>query len=148
MQATWTAGRRTGQEIVAKMNNQDIAEIFRQIAEILEIQGENTFRIRAYQKAAQNIAALEKDVAEIAKEGRLREIPGIGKDLDEKIKEILRKEYKESLSIEGGIKLSVSIFKRILGKNFDVDRLEAAYIGAKDKKFIRLSAEELSKFAK
>jgi len=67
---------------------------------------------------------------------------------DEKIKEILRKEYKESLSIEGGIKLSVSIFKRILGKNFDVDRLEAAYIGAKDKKFIRLSAEELSKFAK
>ena len=67
---------------------------------------------------------------------------------DEKIKEILRKEYKESLSIDGGIKLSVSIFKRILGKNFDVDRLEAAYIGLKDKKFIRLSAEELSKFAK
>ena len=67
---------------------------------------------------------------------------------DEKIKEILRKEYRENLSIESGIKLAASIFKRILGKNFDVERLEASYIGTKDKKFIRLTPDELSKLAK
>lgn len=67
---------------------------------------------------------------------------------DEKIKEMLRKEYKESLSIEGGLKLALSIFKRILGKNFDVDRLEAAYISSKDKKFTRLAGEDLHRYAR
>jgi len=67
---------------------------------------------------------------------------------DEKIKEMLRKEYKETLSIESGIKLAVSIFKRILGKNFDSDRMEAAFVSSKDRKFTRLSGDELAKFAK
>ena len=67
---------------------------------------------------------------------------------DEKIKEILRKEYKESLTIDGGVKLAVSIFKRILGKNFDADRLEAAYVSVKDRRFTRMSPEELSKYSK
>ena len=67
---------------------------------------------------------------------------------DDKIKDMLRKEYKESLTMESGIKLAASIFKRILGKNFDMDRLEAAYVSLKDKKFIRMSSDELSKALK
>ncbi|MBN3039193.1 MAG: DNA polymerase/3'-5' exonuclease PolX [Candidatus Omnitrophica bacterium] len=72
------------------MNNKEIAEIFYQIAEILEIQGENRFRIRAYQKAAQTITSLGTDLSDIAGKGALEEIPGIGKDLANKINEILK----------------------------------------------------------
>jgi len=67
---------------------------------------------------------------------------------DEKLKEILRKEYKDSMNIEVCIKLALSIFKRVLGKNFDVSRFEAAYIKTKEKTFTRLSGEDLKKFSK
>jgi len=66
---------------------------------------------------------------------------------DEKMKEILEKEYKENLTIEGCLKLGLSIFKRVLGKNFDSDRFEAAYID-ENKKFKKLAGEELSKLLK
>ncbi|TRZ49522.1 MAG: DNA polymerase/3'-5' exonuclease PolX [Dehalococcoidia bacterium] len=72
------------------MKNKEVAEVFRQIAEILEIQGENSFRIRAYLKAAQNIQSLGRDIAELTKAQELEKIPGIGKDLAQKIKEIVR----------------------------------------------------------
>lgn len=72
------------------MKNKEVAEIFRQIAEILEIQGDNPFRIRAYLKAAQNIESFSQDIADIAEKDKLEEIPGIGKDLAGKIKEIVK----------------------------------------------------------
>jgi len=71
------------------MKNKLIAEIFKDIAEILEIRGENFFKIRAYEKAAQNIESLSEDIEAFAKDDRLKDIPGIGKDLKEKIKEII-----------------------------------------------------------
>jgi len=67
---------------------------------------------------------------------------------DERIKELLRKEYKESTNIEAGMKLAISIFKRILGKSFDIERFEAASIKQKEKQFTRLSLDELRKYAK
>ncbi len=70
------------------MKNKLIAGIFKQIAEILEIKGENHFRIRAYERAGQNIESLPEDIEAFVKEGRLKDIPGVGKDLEEKIKEI------------------------------------------------------------
>jgi len=71
------------------MKNKLIAEIFKNIAEMLEIKGENFFKIRAYEKAAQNIESLPGDIEAFAKDDRLKDIPGIGKDLEEKIKEIV-----------------------------------------------------------
>ena len=50
------------------MKNKLIAEIFRDIAEILEIKGENHFRIRAYERASQNIEALLDDIDIFVKE--------------------------------------------------------------------------------
>jgi len=67
---------------------------------------------------------------------------------DEKIKEMLAKEYKESLTTEGALKLALNIFKRILGKKFDLERIEAVVISQKDKKFKRMIGSELSKFNK
>src|SRR3989338_7394863 len=68
------------------MKNQEIAKIFNDIADILEIKNENPFRIRAYRRAAQNIDGLAGDIADI-QEAELKEIPGIGQDLADKIRE-------------------------------------------------------------
>ncbi|HUI44403.1 MAG TPA: DNA polymerase/3'-5' exonuclease PolX [Nitrospirota bacterium] len=70
------------------MKNQQIAKIFSEIAELLELKGENMFRIRAYQRAAQNLDGLSKDVSGLSRE-ELESIPGIGKDLAAKIREYL-----------------------------------------------------------
>jgi DNA polymerase (family 10) len=72
------------------MKNKEVAEIFRKTAQLLEIKGDNPFRIRAYERAAQTIESLTKDIEELAKEGRLENLPGIGADLAGKIKEILK----------------------------------------------------------
>ena len=71
------------------MKNTEIAEIFRDIANILEIKSENRFRIRAYERAAQNIESLSEDIENFIKDDRLTEIPGIGKDLSRRIKEYI-----------------------------------------------------------
>ena len=70
------------------MKNQQIAVVFSEIASLLELSGENPFRIRAYQRAALNIGGLSQDVAEMTDE-ELRAIPGIGPDLVEKIRQFL-----------------------------------------------------------
>jgi DNA polymerase (family 10) len=71
------------------MKNQEIARIFNEIADLLEIKGENPFRIRAYRRAAQNIEGLPKSVEEIPKEELLK-VPGIGQDLAGKIEEYIK----------------------------------------------------------
>lgn len=71
------------------VHNADIARIFEEIADLLEIQGENPFRIRAYRTAARTIFELGQDIpAFLAAGGDLDSLPGIGRDLEEKIKEI------------------------------------------------------------
>ncbi|MBS1127211.1 MAG: hypothetical protein H6Q93_1200, partial [Nitrospirae bacterium] len=71
------------------MKNAGIAGIFNNIADLLEIKGENPFRIRAYRKAAFTVTALGKDLASLS-EGELLEIPGVGHDLASKIEEYLK----------------------------------------------------------
>jgi len=68
------------------MLNLEISGIFRDIATILEIKGENVFRVRAYERAAQNIEGIP-NLENYIKEDRLKDIPGIGHDLSERIKE-------------------------------------------------------------
>lgn len=69
------------------MTNPEIADAFDQIADILEFQGENQFRVRAYRNAARTIRDLPESVAAIAADSRrkLTDIEGIGKDLADKI---------------------------------------------------------------
>lgn len=71
------------------MKNQEVVKVFNDIADILEIKGENLFRIRAYRKAAQNIESLSQDLDSMIERKALEEIPGIGKDLAQKIEEII-----------------------------------------------------------
>ena len=71
------------------MKNAEIASIFTALADLLEIKGENPFRIRAYRRAALSVNSLGKDIAALS-EADLLEIPGIGKDLAGKITEYLK----------------------------------------------------------
>jgi DNA polymerase (family 10) len=71
------------------MKNFEVARLFDLMADVLELRGENPFRIRAYRRAAQNVESLTEDVETVAREGRLDDVPGIGKDLAGKIAEYL-----------------------------------------------------------
>lgn len=70
--------------------NATIAAVFEQIADLLDIQGANPFRIRAYRNAARTIGGLGSDVKALLEQGTdLRDLPGIGDDLAVKIREIV-----------------------------------------------------------
>ncbi|MBI3576315.1 MAG: DNA polymerase/3'-5' exonuclease PolX [Gammaproteobacteria bacterium] len=72
------------------IHNADIAAIFDEIADLLEIQGENPFRIRAYRNAARQLESMGVPAADmLAKGENLTELPGIGDDLAAKIREIV-----------------------------------------------------------
>lgn len=71
------------------MNNTDIADSLQEIAELLELKQESTFRIRAYENAAKIVGGMTEDVRTIDTEGRLTDIKGIGKGIAERIDELV-----------------------------------------------------------
>lgn len=71
------------------MKNIEISNIFSNIGEFLQIRGDASFRIRSYEKAARVIADLTVDVSELIEAGKFQNIPGIGKTIEEKTREIL-----------------------------------------------------------
>jgi DNA polymerase (family X) len=86
-----------------RMTNKEIAQLFENIADLLEIKGESIHRILAYRNAGQTIHELPRDLNAIHAEGKLTEISGIGKTLAEKIEELLttgQLEFYEKLITE------------------------------------------------
>ncbi len=71
------------------MKNFEIAKLFYEMADLLEIKGENVFRVRAYHRAAENLESLTEEIEAVAQRGDLQKIPGIGKDLAARIGEYL-----------------------------------------------------------
>lgn len=67
---------------------------------------------------------------------------------DEQIKETLRSEFNDQMTIEEGIKFALGIFKKIMGKNFEIERFDAGYVKNADAKLVRLHGEHLKKYAK
>jgi len=73
------------------VHNRQIAEIFGRLADLLEIEGANPFRVRAYRNAARVVAGHPRGLADLVAEGAdLSDLPGIGKDLAAKIATIVR----------------------------------------------------------
>jgi DNA polymerase (family 10) len=69
------------------MNNADVSRLFSRLATMLEIDGANPFRVRAYRVGARIVEEQSESVVSLAaEEGRLEELPGIGKDLAQKIR--------------------------------------------------------------
>ncbi len=85
------------------MNNRELADVFTLIANLSEIKGEIIYKTLAYRKAAESLQELGRDVNEYWKEGKLEDIPGVGKAISEKIDELLRTgklEFLEKLENE------------------------------------------------
>src|SRR5438128_354793 len=86
-----SAGRTTSEaDRILFMQNADVARVFDEVADLLEIQGANPFRVRAYRNAARTIGDLTESVAGILAdpERSLVDLPGIGADLAAKIRTI------------------------------------------------------------
>ncbi len=107
------------------MKNLEISAIFREIANILEIKGDNPFRIRAYERAAQNIEGLTEDIEDFVRDDRLMDIPGVGKDLADKIKEYVQ---------TGKIKAYEDLKKKVPGGLLDL--LNIPSVGPKTAKLL------------
>lgn len=82
-------GKRSPRELT--VHNADVAAIFDEIADLLQIEGANPFRVRAYRTGARTLRDLPREVSEMVERGEdLTALPGIGKDLAGKIEEILK----------------------------------------------------------
>jgi DNA polymerase (family 10) len=87
------------------MTNIEIADVFRELANLLEKKKENWFKIRAYRKVAGEIEKLTVDLSQLAVEDKLREIPGVGDAIQKKITEMLstgKLQLLEKLKTEAG----------------------------------------------
>lgn len=87
-----TARRRQRRPPAPNIENAEIARVFREMADVLEVEGANPFRIRAYRTAARSIEEHPQAIAVVARATpkRLTDLPGIGPDLAGKIVEIVR----------------------------------------------------------
>ena len=90
------------------MNKNEIAAVLVEIAEILEIKGENPFKVRAYYNAARTLEGLTEDLSALIQSKQLTELPGIGKNLADHIIELHQtgklKEYDKIIkSVPEGI---------------------------------------------
>jgi len=85
------------------MNNRQLADTFTLIGNLCEIKGEVIYIVLAYRKASESLMSLPREASEYWKEGKLREIPGVGKAIAEKIDELLttgKLEFLEKLKKE------------------------------------------------
>ncbi|HZX12586.1 MAG TPA: archaeal proteasome endopeptidase complex subunit alpha [Candidatus Nanoarchaeia archaeon] len=69
-------------------------------------------------------------------------------EAETQLKEILEKDYSDDLNIEQAIKLGINAMRKVFGKDFDIERIDGAYIKTQDKLFKRLSKEYLRKLKK
>lgn len=73
------------------MENRNIAAMFNETADLMEIRGDDPFRIRSYRRAAEAVEGLPYRIADVAADGkRLLEIPGIGKSMAANIQQLLK----------------------------------------------------------
>ncbi len=122
------------------MKNKEIASILYEMGELLELKGENRFKVIAYSRAARAIESLKDDIEEIWRRGELEGIPGVGKAIAEKISEYLETGHiraydelvsstppgmKELLQLQGIGPKTVALLHEKLGVS-TIDELEAA----------------------
>ncbi len=126
------------------IHNTDIARIFDEVADLLEIKGENPFRIRAYRNAARQLQSMGVEVRTMLEKNEdLTELPGIGKDLAAKIQEIvetgtchalkkLQQELPPSLTDLLRIPALGPRRVKVLYHDLDIHGLEQLYRAARD----------------
>ncbi|HUJ12089.1 MAG TPA: DNA polymerase/3'-5' exonuclease PolX [Verrucomicrobiae bacterium] len=132
------------------MTKGEIAEMFEEIADLLELKNENPFRVRAYRNAARALDALTEDLQKLIQEERLTEIKGIGKDLAQKITEFATtgqcKAYEElKSSLPQGLLQIIRIpgfgpkRAKILYDTLKIDTIEKLEAACKDGRIAKLT---------
>lgn len=134
------------------MKNSEIAKVFADISDLLELKGENPFKIRAYQKVVRSIEQLPVEVEQLVAEDRLKEVPGVGEAIAKKIAEMVttgKLDYYEKLKAEfpEGITALLGVpgigpkTARLLSTELgisSIDELEAAIVGGKVARLYRM----------
>lgn len=126
------------------MDNKKIAEIFQEIGDVLEIKGENSFRVNAYKNAAISILNSPFDLRDIFEKNPrdLEKIPGIGKNLREHIVELLTTgKCKELEKIQKSIPRGLLGLLRIRGVGPKKVKLFHGELGIQDVKGLKRAAE-------
>ncbi|MEX2210294.1 MAG: DNA polymerase/3'-5' exonuclease PolX [Gaiellaceae bacterium] len=96
--------------------NQDVADQFDLLADLLELEGEQTFRVIAYRRAAQRMRETTGSVAQLAVEGKAKDLAGIGKTIEEKIVQIVSAGRIEALAKrEAKVPPDVLLFMKLPG---------------------------------
>jgi len=75
--------------IESKLDNKDVSAVLEEVGLLLELKGENPFKVKAYSKAARTIEILEEDLRAMIREDRLKKIKGIGETLAHHIIELV-----------------------------------------------------------
>lgn len=134
------------------MKNSEIGNVFADIADLLELQGENQFKVRAYQKVVRSIEHLPVEVEQLVAENRLGEVPGVGEAIAKKITELvntgkldyydkLKADFPEGIStlldIPGVGPKTAMLLSEELGIK-SADELEAAIVGGKVARLYRM----------
>ncbi len=105
-----------GEMVAALPRNGDLADRFDQLADLSEILGEQSFRVGAYRRAAVRIRDTGSSVAELALEGKAKELPDIGKTIEAKIVEVVETGDMEALAKRRAqVPGEVSSFMRLPG---------------------------------
>lgn len=71
------------------MKNYEVVWVLEEIADLLDLAGENPFKARAYRRAARSLEALDRPIEELVAEGSLRDVPGVGEAIAGKIAELV-----------------------------------------------------------
>ena len=121
------------------VHNTDIAGIFDEIADFLEIEGENPFRIRAYRNAAHTVSGLGSELKDMVAGGEdLTKLPGIGKELTAKIHEILETGTAKAL-IKLQQRIPETVIEMLKLPNLGPKRVRVLYRDLKIKNLKQLS---------
>ena len=68
-------------------------------------------------------------------------------EAETELKEILEKQYRDNMPIEDALKLAVRALKKVLGKEFDIERIDGAYITTKEKRFTKINKDKLARIS-
>ena len=131
------------------MDKKDIVEVLERIGTMMEIKGENPFKIRAYSAGARTLQTMEEDLGEVIEDGRLGAIPGIGKALTEKIETLYTTgglEFYDKLvaSVPSGLMDLLDIPGlggkkiKVLHEKLDVDSIESLTVACQEGKVAEL----------
>src|SRR5512144_1575183 len=78
--------------------NADVADQFDLLADLLELEGEASFRVLAYRRAATRMRETSGSIAQLALDGKAKELQGIGKTIEEKVVQIVETGTIEALA--------------------------------------------------